>query len=142
PIARYLSYWLALTFAAVLLSGAISPSEDRTPAAEPPPGQLLVASAAMQDPRFRRSVILLLRHDGKGAFGLVINHLLGERPLAELLAATGNTGAGGDDGQEGKIEGTIRVFLGGPVQPQLGFVIHSADYHRPETLVVGEQLAM
>ena len=40
------------------------------------------------------------------------------------------------------IEGTIRVFLGGPVQPQLGFVIHSADYRRRETLVVGEQLAM
>ncbi len=34
------------------------------------------------------------------------------------------------------------MFLGGPVQPQLGFVIHSSDYRRPETLVVGDQLAM
>ena len=141
-IARRLSYWLALAFAAVALSGAISPSADDRPAVEPPPGQLLVASAAMQDPRFRHSVILLLRHDKTGAFGLIINHPVGERLLAELLAAADNTGAGSGNGQDETIEGTIRVFLGGPVQPQLGFVIHSADYRRRETLVVGEQLAM
>jgi putative transcriptional regulator len=131
---------LALLFLVVL--AALGHPEEPMPLVEPPPGQLLVASAAMQDPRFRHSVILLLRHDRTGAFGVVINHPIAERPLAELLAAADNTGAGGGNDQDDKIEGTIRVFLGGPVQPQLGFVIHSTDYRRPDTLVVGEQLAM
>ncbi len=34
------------------------------------------------------------------------------------------------------------MFLGGPVQPQFGFVVHSTDYRRPETLAVGDGLAM
>ena len=36
----------------------------------------------------------------------------------------------------------IQIFRGGPVQPTSGFVIHSSDYHRPETLAVGNGLAM
>jgi putative transcriptional regulator len=108
------------------------------PAAEPSAGQLLVASAAMQDPRFSHSVILLLRHDASGAFGVVINRPLGERPIAGLLA---DSGSGGDTGDSG-IEGTIRVFLGGPVEPQYGFIIHGGDYRRPETLRLENGIAM
>jgi putative transcriptional regulator len=36
-------------------------------------GKLLVARAALRDGFFGRSVILLLRHDADGAFGLVLN---------------------------------------------------------------------
>lgn len=36
-------------------------------------GQLLVAGRSMQDPRFRRSVIYVLRHGSEGTLGLVIN---------------------------------------------------------------------
>jgi putative transcriptional regulator len=119
----------------VLLVLAAAGSAVAEPAAEPPAGQLLVASAAMQDPRFSHSVILLLRHDASGAFGVVINRPVGERPLTALLA---DSGSGGDSG----IEGTIRVFLGGPVEPQYGFVIHGGDYRRPETLRLENGIAM
>jgi len=105
------------------------------PATEPSAGQLLVASAAMQDPRFSHSVILLLRHDASGAFGVVINRPLGERPIAALLADSGSSSDSG-------IEGTIRVFLGGPVEPQYGFIIHGGDYRRPETLRLENGIAM
>jgi putative transcriptional regulator len=110
------------------------------PAVDPAPGQLLIASAAMQDPRFRHSVILLLRHDASGAFGIVINRPITERPIAKLLAEAGAQGSAvaGDK----KIEGNIQVFLGGPVQPEYGFIVHSTDYARPETLHVDEALAM
>ena len=124
---------------AALFSVAAAVADDAPPPALPPPGELLVASAAMQDPRFRHSVVLLLRHDGKGAFGIVINNPLGERPLAALLADTGEDATGDKDGAT---LGTIRVFLGGPVEPQRGFVIHSTDYHRAETLAFGDGLAM
>jgi putative transcriptional regulator len=36
----------------------------------------------------------------------------------------------------------VLVFAGGPVQPELGFVVHSADYHRLDTLTVGLDVAM
>jgi len=165
-IARKLTCRLAALLGAVVLAGAVvAPAADAPPVAAPPvadppvadppvadppvadppvadplAGQLLVAPAAMQDPRFYHSVILLVRHDKTGAFGIVINRPLGERPLAALLADADKNG--GKPGGDSAIEGTIRVFLGGPVQPQYGFVIHSADYRRSGTLAVTGQIAM
>jgi putative transcriptional regulator len=126
--------------AAVTLGAITATAGDAPPVADPPAGVLLIASAEIPDPRFHHSVVLLLRHDGTGAFGIVINNPLGQRPFAELLPETGGTEK--KESQDGAVEGTIRVFLGGPVQPQLGFVIHGSDYRRPETLVVGDRLAM
>lgn len=126
------------------LAAAAAPSDDNPPAADPPAGLLLIASQGMQDPRFAHSVILLVRHDRGGAFGIMINRPLATRPLATLLAeSNGKGGNGGDQRRDdGTLQGSIKVYLGGPVQPQFGFVIHSADYRRPETLAVTGQLAM
>jgi putative transcriptional regulator len=135
--------------AALLLFVMAAAAADEAPAPEPAPGQLLVAAATMQDPRFRHSVILLLRHDKTGAFGIIINHPIAERPLADVLGAIGSQGGNGggassDQGEEkpAPIPGTIRVFFGGPVQPQFGFVIHGTDYHRSGTLAVTGELGM
>jgi putative transcriptional regulator len=97
-------------------------------------GQLLIATPSMGDPRFTQTVILMARHDKSGAFGIVINKPLGERPLASLLAALG-------DKDEG-VEGSVRVFAGGPVEPEVGFVVHSADYRRAGTIVVDSRVAV
>jgi putative transcriptional regulator len=97
-------------------------------------GQLLIATPSMGDPRFTQTVILMARHDKSGAFGIVINKPLGERPLASLLAALGEK----DEGAEG----SVRVFAGGPVQPEVGFVVHSADYRRAGTIVVDSRVAV
>ena len=97
-------------------------------------GQLLVATPSMGDPRFAQTVILMARHDKNGAFGIVINKPLGERPLAGLLAALGE--------KDDRVEGSVRVFAGGPVQPEIGFVVHSADYRRAGTIVVDGRVAV
>jgi putative transcriptional regulator len=97
-------------------------------------GQLLVASPDIGDPRFDRAVILLVRHDKSGAFGLIINRPVDERPLASLLEAIGEEATG--------IEGRVRLFAGGPVQPEIGFVLHSTDYHRAGTLDIDQHVAM
>ena len=97
-------------------------------------GQLLVASPSMGDRRFAQTVILMVRHDHTGAMGLVINRPVGEQPLARLLEAFGA-------GAEGAA-GSVRVFVGGPVQPELGFVLHSAEYKRPETVSIDARFAM
>jgi putative transcriptional regulator len=112
-------------------------------APEPAVGELLIASAAIQDPRFYHSVILIVRHDQAGAFGIAINKPLGERPLAALLTdSSGKDKDGGGADKGAAVQGTIQVFLGGPVQPQFGFVVHSANYRRAETLAVADGLAM
>ncbi len=83
-------------------------------------GKLLVADKSMLDPRFAQSVIYLVRHDEKGAFGLIINKPLVKIPLADLL-------------RQLDVEGTdtqaeLDLYFGGPVQGELGFVLHSRDF--------------
>ena len=80
--------------AAAMLVAAIAAAEDAPPAADPPPGQLLIAAAGMQDPRFHHSVILLLRHDETGAFGIAINRPVGEHPPAPLPAGPAGQAGG------------------------------------------------
>jgi putative transcriptional regulator len=123
----------ALAVPATLL-GATTPDAPPKPSYASLAGQLLVASPSMRDPRFARTVILMVRHDKTGAMGLVINRPVGERPLAELLKAFGESPPAAGGG--------VRIFAGGPVQPELGFVLHSADYRRPETVAIGASMAM
>jgi putative transcriptional regulator len=97
-------------------------------------GQFLVASPEIGDPRFYHAVILMVRHDKSGAFGIIINHPLGERPLASLLAAIGEDATG--------VAGNVRLFAGGPVQPWIGCIVHSLDYHRGETIDIDDHVAV
>jgi putative transcriptional regulator len=120
--------------AAFLASAASGPATSAT-TPEPHPGDLLVAAATIQDPRFYHAVILVVRDDSTGAFGIVINRPLGKRPIAALLAAIGDTNATG-------ITGTIAILAGGPVEPQDGFIVHSAEYRRATTLAVDGRVAL
>jgi putative transcriptional regulator len=97
-------------------------------------GRLLVATPSMRDPRFERAVILMTRHTQDGAFGLVINRPIGERSLASLLALIGESSPGAT--------GTVRLFVGGPVQPEAVFVIHSGEYRLPETTAVDQSIGV
>jgi putative transcriptional regulator len=120
-----------LAAAMLLLPGAASPAETDS---GPLVGQLLIAAPTIGDPRFYHAVILVVRQDKSGAFGIVVNHPLEQRSVKSLLEATGDKPSG--------VEGSLLVFAGGPVQPELGFVVHSAEYHSPDTLAVGSGVAM
>jgi putative AlgH/UPF0301 family transcriptional regulator len=69
-----------------------------------------------------------------GAFGITINRPRGERPLASLLEPLG--------GKDLPDAGRVRIFVGGPVQPQMGVVVHSTDYEHAETIAVGGDVAV
>jgi putative transcriptional regulator len=129
---------LALIFAAILgpaaLLQAALPTLTDLPRHDSLAGQLLIAAPTMTDPRFYQAVILMVRHDRDGALGIVVNRPVQERSLASLLEAVG----GGDAAAEGQ----VLIFAGGPVQPEVGFVLHSTDYHRPETLDIDSHVAM
>jgi putative transcriptional regulator len=97
-------------------------------------GQLLIATPALHGSAFDHAVILIAQHNRDGALGIVINRPLQERPIAALLEAFGADATG--------INGSVRVFLGGPVSPEVGFVLHSADYHLADTLDIDGKVAL
>ncbi len=96
-------------------------------------GQLLIASPWITDP-FNHAVVLIAQHSRDGAIGIVINRPIDRRPIASLLKTIGGDARG--------ITDSVRVFLGGPVSPGLAFVLHSADYHRPDTIDIDGNVAL
>ncbi len=97
-------------------------------------GQLLIATPALRGAPFEHTVILVARHNKDGALGIVINHPLNKVPIASLLKALGADSSGAN--------GAVRVFLGGPVDPQIGFVLHSAEYRGSDTLDIDGRVAL
>ncbi len=96
--------------------------------------RLLVASEELRDPNFRRTVVLVLSHDADGAFGLVINRPIGRVPARVLLARMGLPT------QDAR--GEIALAFGGPVSPELGFVLHTPEYRGVDTRLVREGIAL
>ena len=88
----------------------------------------------MGGPRFGRTVILIVEQGPDGALGIVINKPIGEQPLASVFKALGQ--------KDGDAMASVRVFSGGPVQPELGFVVHSPDYRRPEIVAITDRLSI
>jgi putative transcriptional regulator len=123
----------SLPAAAILAALLLAPVADPADTASLT-GQLLIAAPTIGDPRFAHTVILMVKHDKEGALGIVINRPVGEESIASLLEGTGEDVSG--------IDGNLRVFSGGPVQPDLGFVVHSAEYRRDETIDVDGRVAM
>jgi putative transcriptional regulator len=131
---RGLGLIVALLLHTALLKAALPTNPDEAPAPPSLAGQLLVAAPSMEDPRFEHTVILIVHHSPSGAVGIVINKPIGEASLASVLKAVGH--------KSGDASGDVRVFSGGPVEPEVGFVVHSADYRRPETVAVNDRLSM
>ena len=81
-------------------------------------GHLLVASPALIEPNFRRTVVLVGEHNEEGAVGVVLNRATDARvveavpPLAQLA------------------EEEDRLYVGGPVQPDSAVVI--AEFDSPD----------
>jgi putative transcriptional regulator len=131
---RLLGLIVAYVLQTALLNAALPGNPDEAPAPLSLTGQLLVAAPSMGDPRFERTVILIVQHSASGALGIVINKPIGETSIASVFEALGQKGS--------DVAGDVRVFSGGPVQPEVGFVVHSADYRRPETVAVNNRLSM
>ena len=66
-------------------------------------GRLLVATPVLEDPRFRRTVVLLLDHGDDGALGVVLNRP-SDVPVDDVLGPWGQV-----------VVGTPVLWYGGPV---------------------------
>jgi len=92
-------------------------------------GRLLVAMPGIDDPRFERSVIYLCAHDDGHAMGLTINRPVDGLTVANLLKRL-NVEPAEDAGKD-------LVLMGGPVEPERGFVLHTDDYAcEPTSLII------
>ena len=130
-----LGLWVsAFLLQTAFLDAALPTAPEDAPARTSLAGQVLIAAPAMGDPRFERAVILIVEDDESGALGIVLNKPIGEQTLASLLEQVGEKSAG--------VAGSVRVFAGGPVQPEVGFVLHSGEYRQPETLAINDRLSL
>jgi putative transcriptional regulator len=133
---------VSLAFARMALMVAVWLVPVAAPSAEAPApasanslaGWLLVAAPDIDDSRFSGAVIYIVHQDQDGALGIVINQPIGLRGYAEILDAMGEDAKGAS--------GTVRIFAGGPLEKNVGFVLHGADYSDDQTLKVGGNFAV
>lgn len=90
-------------------------------------GNLLIATQQIQEQCFARSVIFITSHNETGAMGLIVNKELRKPSVEDVIKQLG-------------IENTIDdkvnlpLHLGGPVDTNRGFVIHSDEYSISNTV--------
>jgi putative transcriptional regulator len=105
-------------------------------------GQLLIAMPAMSDKRFARSVIYICAHSAEGAMGLIINQRAPHINFPDLLERLKIV----EDEEEGMLPEdlvSMAIHVGGPVEPERGFVLHSADYFVPSsTLPIDDDICL
>src|SRR3954452_23057695 len=83
-------------------------------------GRLLVAMPGIGDPRFERAVIFVCAHNDEHAMGLTVNRPVDALTVPHLLQRLG---------VEANIEAPEDlVLMGGPVERERGFVLHTDDY--------------
>jgi len=98
-------------------------------------GRALIAMPGIEDPRFERAVVLICAHNADHAMGLVLNRPLDDLTVPNVLQKLG---------VKSQIElPPDLVLLGGPVERERGFVVHTSDYLCPDTsTIITESLAL
>ncbi len=88
-------------------------------------GRFLIAEPFMDDLYFKRSVVLLTEHNKKGTFGFILN-----KPLDIFV----------NDVLQGFPPFNAPVFMGGPVQPDTLFFIHTQGELIDESILIKDNL--
>lgn len=79
-------------------------------------GQLLLDSGQLGGSFFQRTVVLICKHDAEGAFGLVLNRMVG-KSVGELIIA-----------DLPELIKSAPLYLGGPVQPGALSYLHTDSF--------------
>lgn len=92
--------------------------------------QFLIAMPGLADPNFFKTVTYIFSHSEEGAMGIIINRPM-EIQLSEIFLQMDISV------QNNKID-TQKIFHGGPVQEDRGFVLHKADDEWESSLHVAD----
>jgi putative transcriptional regulator len=90
---------------------------------------LLLSMPQMQDPNFARTVVLLCEYGPDGAFGLVVNRPT-DAIASEMVRLQPPVERGND----------LRLFLGGPVQPERGWILLTEPPLEPDFRTIRDGL--
>jgi putative transcriptional regulator len=98
-------------------------------------GQMLIAMPGIGDPRFERALVLVCAHDDSHAMGIAVNRPVEGLTVPDLLSRLE---------VRSRIEAPPDlVLMGGPVERERGFVVHTDDYAAGEnSLPIGEGVAL
>ncbi|MFN3591148.1 MAG: YqgE/AlgH family protein [Thermaurantiacus sp.] len=96
-------------------------------------GQYLLAMPGIGDPRFENSVIAMCAHDPAGALGICVHAEIEDLTVPDLMRQLEL-----DPGQTPETP----VLMGGPVEPQRGFVLHTPDWGGQDTMFVAGRWAL
>lgn len=94
----------------------------------------LIAMPALADPNFSHTVAYICEHNEEGAMGIIINRPM-EVPLAEVLRQM-------EIEPSNKLDTSVMVNEGGPVQPEHGFVIHTPVGAWEASLQISDDIAL
>ncbi len=92
----------------------------------------LIAMPTLADPNFFRAVVVMCAHSKEGAFGLIINHRF-DLPVADVCRDSDVAWRGGDE---------PRVYCGGPVERERGWVLHADSIELAGSESVGAGLSI
>ncbi len=86
----------------------------------------------MNDPIFSKSLIYICEHDDDGAMGLIINKPMISENASDIIQQTGLT----------QIEPLPDIYFGGPVNLEMGLILHDANYNIEGTLTISKSVAL
>ena len=97
-------------------------------------GQILVSTPALQDERFFKTVIYMCAHSSEGSMGIIINKKIDFDLYPDLLEQLGID----------KSINNNKLFIryGGPIESGRGFILHSDDIIKKETLNINKGVAL
>lgn len=97
---------------------------------------MLVAMPNLRGDVFAKSVIYICTHGPAGAMGIVVNQVVPEVTFDELLAQLKLPAS------KSEIKVAPVVHFGGPVDSGRGFVLHSMDFVRDDTVRLNEHVGI
>ena len=97
-------------------------------------GQVLVSKPSLEDERFYKTVIYMCAHSSEGSMGIIINKKIDFDLYPDLLKYLGID----------KSDNTKKLYIryGGPVETSRGFILHSDDIMRKESLNINKGIAL
>ena len=97
-------------------------------------GQVIISMPSLEDERFFKTVIYICAHSKEGSMGIIINKKIDYDLYPDLLEQLGID----------KPLEKNKLFLryGGPVESGRGFILHSDDMVRKETLNIDKGVAL
>lgn len=95
---------------------------------------LLIAMPGLSEGFFHKSVIYVCAHSAAGAMGIVINQRLPDVQFKDLLSQLNLP--------KSQVQVEPIVHFGGPVETGRGFVLHSTDFMREDTVRINDSMCI